>query len=138
MACIVMGQLSERDLNQVLLAHSEITMCKIVAGPLVEMTISEGRTNYLPVVKDIWTSMGPAQIFEDTTYNLEGGQLGRGWGYFAEHDFSFRRRDASHTLKEIVRLAKKNGWELNMDIRLREGGRITIAVPGEWHKLRVN
>ena len=131
MTCEIREKLTEDCLTRDLITFSKVNSCEAYKGSLVGRScqvISTGKKAYVAILKDIWKNMTREQIFDDTKYKLRDGRPPPGWRYFAPHSFSFRSKDAPSTLKEILRLSKKNGYCLTMSITTRRDRNFTINI----------
>lgn len=111
--------ITERELSQVSLANSKILNCEIKDR---EETISNAK-KFRPTAIAIWKKMPTQRILQTTTFNFKLEKVNGEKGYLWNKDImmSFQNKDATGTLKEILKMVKLNNFTIDLTIRLRTG-----------------
>jgi len=92
--------------------------------------ISKGRVHYYRILVDIWTTMLPKCIVDNTTFDWkptnEKGKLGFNWN--AKINMSIRQKNANGTMLEIVKMIYLNKFSMNAQIRLADKTTIQLNI----------
>jgi len=116
--------ITEEELNSAYIKHSKITHSKIQKCTIKnqEETIISTKQLYRDILIDILKHT-PRQILETTTLNVkktdENGKNGYRW--CDELGMSYRNRNATETLKEILKKVKLNNFTIELEIKLKPG-----------------
>lgn len=97
--------ITENELNITQIINSKIEECLIKKGEEIIST----KTKFRPILVDIWKTMPTQKILQNTDFNFkltkESGIDGYEW---CRHiNMSFQNKNASGTLKEIVKMVIK-------------------------------
>ena len=111
--------MTENELNMTQIKHSTIEKCTIKK----QEEIISINTTYRSVLVDIWKSMPSQKILQTTTFNFkltnENGEKGYKW--CNDIHMSFQNKEATKTLKEIVKMIKVNKYTIDISIKLETG-----------------
>ncbi len=111
--------ITENELNMTQIKHSTIEKCIIKKKEAIIST----KTAWRSLLVDIWKSMPTQKIFQNTTFNLklknQNGEKGYKW--CDDINMSFQNKDATGTLKEILKMVKVNKFTIELSIKLETG-----------------
>lgn len=118
--------ITENELNITQIINSKIEECVIKKGEDVIST----KTKYRSILVDIWKTMPTQKILQNTDFNFklteESGIDGYEW---CRHiNMSFQSKNASGTLKEIVKMVKINNMSIILSIKLETGKVIYFKI----------
>lgn len=85
--------------------------------------ISSGKKKFCSILLDIWEKMPTQKIIQNTTLNIKLGdeEKRNGYIYSDKVKFSFQRKSADGTWKEILKMLELNGYKCEMKIKLENG-----------------
>ena len=107
-------------------------MCRVChgAGSDKEATVISEQTKYAAVLVDVWASMCAQKVLQNTSFNFkltdEHGVKGFHWNGTLR--MSFQRKDATATMREIMRMVEVNRYEMDMTVRLGHGRHVRVVV----------
>jgi hypothetical protein len=112
--------ITENELNRTQITHSTIEECVIKEGG---GNVISTNKKYRSVLVDVWKTMPPKKILDNTTFKFkptkETGEKGYKW--CDDIHMSFQDKNATGTLKEIVNMVKVNKLSINLSIKLETG-----------------
>ena len=81
------------------------------------------KKKYRPLVIDIWKTMNPKKILQNTSFNFEltNKQGEKGFKWCGEINMSFQSKDATGTIKEIINMIHLNKYTIDISIGTAEG-----------------
>ena len=108
--------IEEFELFQLSLRYSKILQCCIRGE---EKIITE-KNKYQSVLVDLWSTMLPQNILQNTTFNFkltkEKGEKGYNWE--PKINMSFQSKDSEGTMKEIIKMVRINNYSIDISIEL--------------------
>ena len=111
--------ITEEEFNRTILLSSKILSCIVKNGE----EIISNKTKYQAILTDIWKSMPTQKIVQTTSFNMkltnEKGINGYKWS--SELKMSIQRKDANHTMKEVIKMIKLNNYSIEISILLNTG-----------------
>ena len=117
--------ITENDLILTNIKKSTIENCLIKKG---EETISTKKM-YQSVLTDIWKSMPTQKILQTTTFNIKlTKEYDLGYNWCSDINMSFQSKEASLTLKEIIKMVKENNMSINLSIKLETGRIVNFKI----------
>jgi hypothetical protein len=118
--------ITEDELNTTQITHSTIVECVVKDGA---ETISIG-TKYRLILIAIWKSMPTQKILQNTDFNfkLTNENNHKGYEWCSDLKMSFQNKDASGTLKEIIKMVKLNKYTIKMSIKLITGTTVIFKI----------
>ncbi len=109
--------------------HSTIDHCTIKHKATGE-EISTGKKNFKHVLIDVFATMPIPLLCQVTNFNLSKkydmhGEKGYYWN--EQLGLSIQGKDATATMREIVRLVELNEYSLDIVLKLFDGSRVRIS-----------
>lgn len=110
---------------------STIVSCRVcrVTGTDKATTVISEQTKYAAILVDVWATMCAQKVLQNTSFNFkltdEHGAKGFHWSDALR--MSFQRKDATATMREIMRMVELNGYEMDMTVRLGHGRRVRVV-----------
>lgn len=93
-------------------------------------TVSSGRVKYKHILVDLFASLPAQKLLQDTSFNMkltdEHGKNGYWW--CSQIHMSVQSKDATNTLREIVRLSIQNKYEVEMEVELQSGELVRLCI----------
>ena len=113
----VITYITEDELYNTSLNHSKILKCIIQNKD----DIISNKTRYRSICIDLWKTMLPTKILQNTTMNMkltnENGKKGYVWN--SELHISIQGKDANDTIIEIINMVKLNKYSIHISIKLK-------------------
>ena len=120
--------LTSAELSSMSFTHSTIVHCIVKHTTNGQAIISTDRTKFRQVLKDVFAAMPRPLLRQVTTFNLNPINMHgvNGYQWSEPLGLSIQGKDATSTLREIVRLVELNQYSLEVVVELREGNRVRI------------
>jgi len=107
---------------------SAIVRCRVTGGD--KTTVITEQTECTAALVDVWATMCAQKVLQNTSFDFkltdENGAEGFHWSDALR--MSFRRQDATATMREIRRMVELNGYSMDMTVRLRNGSRVRVRA----------
>ena len=108
--------IEEFELLQLSLKHSKILQCCIREE---ERIITE-KNKYQSILVNLWSTMLPQKILQNTAFNFkltkEKGEKGYNWE--SRINMSFQSKNSDGTMEEIIKMVRTNNYSIDMSIEL--------------------
>lgn len=108
--------IEEFELLNLSLKHSKILQCCIQK----EGDCITEKNKYQSILVDLWSTMLPQKILQNTTFNFkltkEKGEKGYNWE--PRINMSFQSKDSDGTMKEIIKMIRTNNYSIDISIEL--------------------
>ena len=108
--------IEEFELFQLSMKNSKILQC-CISGE--EGVITE-KNKYQSVLVDIWSTMLPQNILQNTSFNFkltkEKGEKGYNWE--PRINMSFQSKNSDGTMKEVIKMVRINNYSFDISIEL--------------------
>ena len=110
--------IEEFELFQLELKNSKIRNCLVKNKDLIVST----KDKYQSILIDLWSTMLPQKILQNTTFNFkltkEIGEKGFNWE--PRINMSFQSKNADGTMKEIIKMIRINKYSFDISIQLED------------------
>jgi len=106
------------------LYKKDISASTIIKSNIInEDKIISNKTSFRGILIDIWKTMPPNIILQNTSFNfkLEDARGDKGYYWCDDIKMSFQNKDAPSTLKEVIGMCKLNKYTMEITIKFKDG-----------------
>ena len=120
--------LTSDELSSMSFAHSTLVHCIVQHTTNGQAIISTDRTKFRHVLTDVFAAIPMPLLRQVTTFKMEPTNMHgvNGYQWCEPLGLSIQGKDATSTLREIVRLVELNQYSLEVVVELRSGDRVRV------------
>jgi len=120
--------ITKDKIRDISLNGSTVLSCNIVDTQSNNIDIH--KLNYNHILTQIWYKMPIQLLLKETTFNYKLGNQNKINGYLYDDNlqFSYQRKDATNTMKEIIKMIELNHFKLDIKIKLKNNNIIHFKI----------